>query len=233
MWDNITQAIYQVENSFKNADKLKSKLTEDIITLEGMTGKKTRHFYNNLLDTRKKTKYLEIGSWRGSSFISAMYKNNNAWGMAIDDFNPHYGGPNAGVDNLSIMKSNCEKFLSKDKYEINVQEFYALDVKTLPTFDVYLYDGDHVEHFQYNAFKKMYPCFADICIVVIDDYNATGVKNGTERAKKEFGSTIPFKVVHEKEITYTTDGSHTPIDIAKEEYWNGIYVCVLEKINES
>ena len=233
MWKNTTQAIYQVESSFKNAEKYKSKLIPEILDMEGMTGKKTKHLYNNLMNTCHKINFLEIGSWRGSSFVSSMYNNNNVYGIAVDDFNPNYGGPNAGIDNYSIMKQNCEKFLTeKQKYEIKVKEFYELNVNELPKIDVYLYDGDHIDHFQYNAFKKMHPCFADICIVVIDDYNATGVQNGTTLAKREFGKEIPFNIVHEKVITYTTDGSHTPIDIAKEEYWNGIYVCVLEKINE-
>ena len=84
----------------------------------------------------------------------------------------------------------------------------------------------------YNAFKKMHPCFSDICVVVIDDWNATGVQDGTNRAKLEFGKEIPFEICFEKEVRYTYDGSHTPIEIATTEYWNGIYVAVLKRINE-
>jgi hypothetical protein len=31
-------------------------------------------------------------------------------------------------------------------------------------------------------------------------------------------------------VQYTQDGSHTPIDIAQREYWNGIYVAVLKRV---
>ena len=231
MWNSTEQAAQQIQKSFKNANDYKSKLTDDILKMEGMTGKKTRHFYNNLLDTENKLNYLEIGVWRGSSFTSAMYKNTNATGLAIDDFNPNYGGPNSGAENYNLFLKNTSSFLTNgEKYDVLVKEFYQIEPEKLPKFDVYLYDGDHIEHFQYNAFKKMYPCFADVCVVVIDDYNATGVQEGTERAKKEFGTSIPFRITHEAHVKYTNDGSHTPIDVAEKEFWNGIYFCVLEKI---
>ena len=39
-----------VETSFQNAEKNISKITSDIIDMDGMSGTKTRHFYNNLLN---------------------------------------------------------------------------------------------------------------------------------------------------------------------------------------
>jgi hypothetical protein len=231
MWDSIEQAIRQIKTSFENANNHQSKLTKNILKMEGMTGKKTRHFYNNLLEHKNKLNYLEIGVWRGSSFTSAMYKNTNVTGLAVDDFNPNYGGRNSGAENYNLFLKNTNFFLTnEEKYDVLVKEFYKIEPEKLPKFDVYLYDGDHIEHFQYNAFKKMYSCFADICVIVIDDYNATSVQEGTERAKKELGVTIPFKIIYETDIKYTNDGSHTPIDIAEKEFWNGIYVCVLERI---
>jgi len=231
MWKSTDEAIKQVVKSFELAEANNSKITPEILSLEGMTGIKTKHFYNNLLSGETRLNYLEIGVWRGSSFISSMYKNMNVQGLAIDDFNPNYGGPGAGAENQRIFLDNLNKHLhSGEKFNVKVEEFYKLDPKELPKTDVYLYDGDHIEHFQYNAFKKMHECFADICIVVIDDWNAKGVQDGTNRAKSEMPSEIPFEIVYEREIKYTEDGSHTPIDLAKSEYWNGIYVAVLKKI---
>ena len=36
-----------IETSFENAENYTSKITIDIINMEGMSGTKTRHFYNN------------------------------------------------------------------------------------------------------------------------------------------------------------------------------------------
>ena len=48
-----------IEKSFENAENEISKINEDILKLEGMTGKKTRHIYNNLLNFDD-ARYLEI-----------------------------------------------------------------------------------------------------------------------------------------------------------------------------
>jgi hypothetical protein len=42
--------------------------------MKGYSGKKTRHFYNNLLSIED-ARYLEIGTWKGSTLYSAMYGN--------------------------------------------------------------------------------------------------------------------------------------------------------------
>jgi hypothetical protein len=55
-----------IELSFQNAEKNISKITQDIINMEGMTGINTRHFYNNLLNMPD-ARYIEIGTWKGSS----------------------------------------------------------------------------------------------------------------------------------------------------------------------
>ena len=50
-----------IETAFQNAENNISKITNDIINMEGMSGTKTRHLYNNLLNT-KDSRYLEIGT---------------------------------------------------------------------------------------------------------------------------------------------------------------------------
>jgi hypothetical protein len=36
-----------VEDAYNKAERYESKITEDIIKMHGMSGTKTRHFYNN------------------------------------------------------------------------------------------------------------------------------------------------------------------------------------------
>ena len=40
-----------IDISFKNAETNTSKITEDIIAMDGMSGTKTRHFYKELLNS--------------------------------------------------------------------------------------------------------------------------------------------------------------------------------------
>ena len=77
-----------IENAFDKAEKGESKITDYILYMEGMTGKKTRHFYNNLLN-RDDSRYLEIGTWKGSSVCSAMC-GNKAKVLCIDNWSEFY-----------------------------------------------------------------------------------------------------------------------------------------------
>lgn len=52
-----------IENAFENAEKNISKINDEILHIDGMSGKKTRHFYNNLLNIED-ARYLEIGTWK-------------------------------------------------------------------------------------------------------------------------------------------------------------------------
>lgn len=50
--------IQHVEECFKKAENLESKISQEIKDMEGMTGEMTRHLYNNLL-TMDDVRYLE------------------------------------------------------------------------------------------------------------------------------------------------------------------------------
>ena len=67
----VSTYINHVNKSFENAENNVSKLSSEILSLDGMTGNKTRHFYNNILNIDD-ARYLEIGTWKGSSLCSAM-----------------------------------------------------------------------------------------------------------------------------------------------------------------
>jgi len=79
-----------IDTAFQNAENNISKITNDIIRMDGMSGTKTRHFYNNLLNTAD-ARYLEIGTYKGSSVCSAMC-NNKAKVVCIDNWS-EFGGP--------------------------------------------------------------------------------------------------------------------------------------------
>jgi hypothetical protein len=73
-----------IERAILNAENHHSKITDEIIRMDGMSGTKTRHFYNNLLDSED-ARYLEIGTWKGSSVCSAMC-GNKAQVLCIDNW---------------------------------------------------------------------------------------------------------------------------------------------------
>jgi hypothetical protein len=208
--------ISHVETSFANAEKMVSKLPDEILQMEGFSGKKTRHFYNNLLSLEG-ARYLEIGTFKGSSVCSAMY-GNKAYVTCIDNFSEFDGPRNEFLANFASYKGD------NDAHFVEA-ECFSLDVSTLPTFNIYMYDGDHKESCHRLALTHYISNMTDIFIYVVDDWNWECVRAGTLKAIQELGLTT----LYEKEIRLTWDDTHTPQPLASETWHNGIYVAVLKK----
>ena len=207
-----------IETSFQNAENNISKITNDIINMEGMSGTKTRHFYNNLLNTED-ARYLEIGTWKGSSVCSAMCKNK-AKVICIDNWS-EFGGPK------SEFLVNFEKFKGDNDAAFIENDCYNIDVSILPKFNIYMYDGNHTNESHYKALLHYYNCLDDVFIFIVDDWNWKDVRDGTIDSIKK----LNLKVLYEKEVRLTWDNSHTPNPQAKDTWWNGIYIAILQKKN--
>ena len=207
-----------IENSYKNAENNISKITNEIINMDGMSGTKTRHFYNNLLNTED-VRYLEIGTWKGSSVCSAMC-GNKATVVCIDNWS-EFGGPKAE------FLINFEKFKGENNATFIENDCFKVDTSVLPKFNIYMYDGNHSIDSHYNALVHYYNCLDDIFIFIVDDWNMSDIREGTINSIKK----LNLKVLYEKEIRLTWDNSHTPVPEAKKSWWNGIYIAILEKNN--
>jgi hypothetical protein len=206
-----------IETSFHNAENNISKITSDIIAMEGMSGTKTRHFYNNLLNTED-ARYLEIGTWKGSSVCSAMCANK-AIVICIDNWS-EFGGPKSEfLKNFEIFKGdNHATFIENDCYKV--------DVSTLPKFNIYMYDGNHTNDSHYKALLHYYDCLDDVFIFIVDDWNWKDVRDGTNNSIQ----TLKLKVLYEKEIRTTNDDTHPQWGSPEQQAWhNGIYVAILQK----
>jgi hypothetical protein len=205
-----------IENAFYNAEKYHSKITNEIVNMDGMSGIKTRCFYNNLLNIDD-ARYLEIGTYKGSSVCSAMC-NNKAKVICIDNWS-EFGGPkDEFLINFNNFKGNNDAtFIENDCFKV--------DVSVLPKFNIYMYDGNHTNNSHYKALLHYYNCLDDIFIFIVDDWNWEDVRNGTINSIKN----LNLKVLYEKEIRLTWDNSHTPVEQAKATWWNGMYVAILQK----
>jgi len=212
-----------IDTSLKNAENNISKITTDIINMEGMTGTKTRHFYNNLLNTED-ARYLEIGTWKGSSVCSAMY-GNKAKVVCIDNWS-EFGGPNTdfGEPKLDFL-INFEKFKGENDANFIENDCFKIDVSLLPKFNMYMYDGNHTVESHVKSLIHYYDCLDDIFIFIVDDWNCKAVRDGTIDSIQK----LKLKVLYEKEIRLTLDDSHTLQPEAKDTWWNGMYIVILQK----
>jgi len=180
-----------VEECIKKAKEGVSKCTKDILNLEGMTGSMTRHLYNNLCSFNKgnndKTRYLEIGCYKGSSTISALY-GNDCQTTVIDNWS-EFGGPK---DTFYANMQTYFKDIFNDE-TIQVINENSFDLKTKPKFrpyDIYLYDGNHSEKCQEEAITYYWEYLADPCVILIDDWDWDCAKNGTLRGLEKVNANI-------------------------------------------
>lgn len=219
--------INHLENCFKKAENLTSQINEDIINMEGMTGTKTRHLYNNLLSIED-ARYLEVGTWKGSSLCSAMF-NNKAKVVCIDNWSQNFYNQTDNPKDQFI--NNFEKFKGKNDAIYIDSDCFALDINTLDTkFNIYLYDGDHSIESQYKALEYYMPVLDDVFIFIVDDWNWDGVRYGTEKAIKD----LDLEVLYKKEIILTSNNKHTHeiengYEIALNTWWNGIVTYIFKK----
>ena len=216
----MSNLIKHVEYCLNETENFNSKITPDIYLLDGMSGKKTRHFYNNLC-SMDNAQYLEIGTWKGSSICSAMC-NNNMRCVVIDNW-AEFGGPKEEfLINFNKFKgSNDATFIEQDCWEV--------DISKIGKFNIYMYDGNHTETSHYDALNYYLPCLENQFIYLVDDWNWRDVRNGTKKSIEDNN----LQIIYKKEIRTTNDGrgpwkSGKPS--GKDSDWhNGISIFVLKK----
>lgn len=212
----MTHLIKHVEECLNSADEYISKITPEILKMDGMSGKKTRHLYNNIC-SMEDARYLEIGTWKGSSICSSMC-NNKMTCVAIDNWS-EFGGPkNAFLENFNKFKGeNNATFIEKNCWNIDVSE--------LGKFNIYMYDGNHTEKSHFQALNHYLPCLDDEFIYLVDDWNWQKVRDGTTQSIKD----NKCEILYRKVIRTTNDNSHARPSHNNSDWHNGICIFVLKK----
>ena len=209
--DHVKKSIRLAENEISN-------LNSDVLKIQGMSSPKVRHLLNNLCSA-KNTSYLEIGCWKGATWISSLYGNRDkiSNAIAVDNWS-EFGGP------FDQFVSNSLRFLSDhQQYPLYSKDCFSLslDVFSKPV-NVYFYDGDHSAWSQENAFVYYNDVLNSVFVAVVDDWNYEPVQKGTRLAFKNLGYEVLFERI--LPASYTGDES---------QWWNGLYVAVVRKpLNE-
>ena len=215
--NNYSPAQQKLINTLNNAvskgQSLESKVSQETLNLFTWAGLKTKHFLNALLEMED-ARYLEISNWEGSSIFSTICGNNANVTMIY----PSNGKENMISDNLATYKGN-------NNVNLIVENYFTHNASSLPKFNIFMYDADWSEESQREALRYYYNNMEDTFIYIADDWNWHSVQKGTIRAIQDLNLTI----LEEFECLMTSDGSHTNMDLAKSDWWNGIYVAVLQK----
>lgn len=221
--DHITHSIEKAELGVSNI-KENTADGDFILGYSGYTGTKTRHFYNNICN-RPDTRYLEIGTWMGSSSISAIYKNK-IHSVFIDNWSQFNGDVDVFTKVMKRFKGENQCFLlESDCWKVNLGDIITEKGK----FNVYLYDGAHTKEDHFKALDYYLPAMEDTFIYIVDDWNWQDVRDGTMRGIKKNNLEIKYeytRILPESEIV------GMPNHTGKKSWWNGIGVFVLAKVQK-
>lgn len=208
-----------IQASLFKALALDHKLRDEIVGMSGMSGKKYRYFINNLISLVPNPRYLEVGSYAGSTACSAL-DTNTLKITCIDNWS-EFGGPkDVFLKNISQYSNDSVQFqfLEDDFRKINYAE--------IGKYNIYLFDGPHTEIDQYDGINIALPALDDQFILIVDDYNWPNVRNGTQRAMQE-----SLSIISSIEIRTTQNDEHPNKAAFENSDWhNGYYFAVCKKL---
>lgn len=219
--------INHVEKSLYFGEKEVSKLTDEIMQIEGLTSKKVKCFLNNLCGFDGAS-YLEMGSYKGATFCAAIY-GNEINSIAIDDWKdlellpaafsiwqvPASAKPKTNP--YDIFVKNLSKCNFAGKTQIINGNYLEIQPKDLnKKSNIIFYDGAHTFQDQYKVMSKIKDFAEDIFVLVVDDWNweKRGILHGIVDFK--------YKELYKKEIF--TKGEDP------RNFWNGLGIFILSNI---
>lgn len=207
--------IAHVQYSIEQAQKGVSKLTDPVLEIQGFSSPIIRHFLNNLC-SMKNTTYLEIGCFKGSTFVSAGYGNKDSIleMIGIDNWSEFEGPREEFYKNASLLESGCSwKFFDANCFSLDIKKNISHPV------NVYFFDGHHSYNDQKGAFTYYNAIFDDIFIAIVDDWNWDEVRSGTLHAFQE----LKYEILYKKEFFTKVWGG------TKDDWWNGLLIAVIKK----
>jgi len=205
-------------SAFEAADNSSVTLPNEVRAIEGMSGQKYRSFINRLVQLTPDPKYLEIGSWAGSTACAAM-SGNRVEALCIDDWSLFGGPKEAFFANVSRIKT------PEISFKFIEQDFRSIDFSALGKFNLYLFDGPHTEQDQYDGVLIAGPALRDKFVLIVDDWNWNWVRFGTFQAIADSDITVQCAV----EIRTTHDNTHPVVSGRESDWHNGYFIAALKK----
>jgi hypothetical protein len=190
--------------------------SDDVRQMEGMSGQKYRILMNSLVRHHPHARYLEVGSWMGSTAASAMC-GNSLDVLCIDNWS-EFGGPKTlFLENIERVRSPAINFRFIES------DFRQVDYGSLGTFNIYLFDGPHEEQDQYDGIILARPALDRRVTIVVDDWNWLRVRMGTLRAllnaRYNVEASIEIRTAWGSHAHAVTHGKHS-------DWHNGYFISV-------
>ena len=211
---------------------MNTKIPDWIKFMPGMSGKKYRYFINNLISLTEDPRYLEIGSWTGSTVCSALY-NNTAKAVCIDNwitfpeekqvrkfFNTE--------DQKKTFEINTKKVISeKIDFQFIESDFRKIDYKEVGKFNIYVFDGPHEVKDHYDGIDIVQSALDEVFVLIIDDWNMPHVREGTLKAIDDLNINVISKI---EIMTTQNDAAPKLLQCQFSDWHLGYFLAVCRKI---
>jgi Methyltransferase domain len=206
--DILKQAIAEARGHIPDRPSLQVR------QIEGMSGQRYRTFINAYMRLLgDNARYLEVGSWKGSTLASAI-EGNGGKAVCIDNWSL-FGGPKEEFSrNIQSIQTNTE-------LRVIEADFRKVDYRAIGKFNVYLFDGPHEEADQYDGVMLAQPALANPHTLIVDDWNWRQVRLGTLRAIHD----SDWRIAHCVEIR--TTGSDPIVSGGASDWHNGYFIATL------
>lgn len=221
-WDHPLAV--KMQDAWFAAIAMDFKIPDSIRYMDGMSGKKYRYLINNLVGSIEDARYLEVGSWKGSTAASAIY-GNKCKALCIDNWSDFlWGAPKESVRGEFEANVRGAAGTTADFNFID-SDFRKVDYNEIGKFNVYMFDGPHSEQDQFDGVVIAQPALDDTYILIVDDYNGHGVREGTQRAIKE----LNLNVIASIDIMTRSNNEHPIISHQHSDWHNGYLVALVSK----
>jgi methyltransferase family protein len=212
MNENIAERVLREHDNFDGA--------EPIVPIDGMSSPRVCNFLNRLVAHLEPGEtYLEIGTWKGLTLLSAAYGNVDKVCIGCDKFRFWGRWTGFGWRARRAFRSNLERFRGRcahiDFHETTSKRLFDRHLVQAPV-GVYFYDGDHSYAGTRHGIMAAVPILSRRAVILIDDWNASAVHRGAHAGLRDGGLTVLWQ----RELP----GAHT-----KETWWNGLGVFYVER----
>ena len=212
----VNHLVPLVKHAFAQAFAGAGQVEPGVLEMVGMSGRKYRLFINTLIKTLPNPRYLEIGSWSGSTLCAAI-NGNVVNAVAIDNWS-QFGGPrDKFIANLAAFRSpSADVRLIED-------DFRRVDYGSLGKFNVFMFDGPHEAEDQYDGISLARQALDDQFVLIVDDWNWPQVRVGTSQAIAR----LELSLLYGLEIRSTLDNSHPEVGFQNSDWHNGYFIAVV------
>lgn len=201
--------VEHVKQSIQNGNAGISKFPSQIMLDQGILNYILYHIVNNLCSLPYAS-YLEVGVEQGTALTSALFGNTYPMSAAV------------GIDNwtsLGRSSSRCMRSVTKlllaDAVSLYDCNSLALDIQQ--TFkipiNVYFYNADQEADIAYGAFTYFNDILADLCTVIVTNWDNPSVQTKAMQAYRTLG----YQILFEKVLP------------ARDTWKNDVYIAVIKK----